>query len=162
MNRGIPQSYKNQSSPVDAWHKDCRHYNMSTVKVTHVNPEGLIKNPAFTNIVTVEGSGKTVYIGEINANDATGNVVGKGDMKTQALQVMENMQVALQTVGADWQHVIKWTVYAVQGQDLRPGYEAFQQYWGKRQHPPVITMLYVPALSNPDYLMGMEAVAVLP
>ncbi|UYQ94198.1 RidA family protein [Chitinophaga horti] len=135
---------------------------MSIAKVTHVNPDELVKNPAFTNVVTVEGSGKTIYLGEINANNADGEVVGKGDMAVQAQQIMKNIQSALYSVGADWQHVIKWTVYVLKGQDPRPGFEAFQQYWGKRTNPPAVTMLFVCGLSNPDYLMGMEAMAIVP
>ena len=33
----------------------------------HINPEGLIKNPAFSQIITTEGNGKTIYIGGQNA-----------------------------------------------------------------------------------------------
>lgn len=32
-------------------------------QVQHINPEGLSKNPAFTQVVTVTGPAKTIYIG---------------------------------------------------------------------------------------------------
>jgi hypothetical protein len=44
---------------------------------------------------------------------------------------------------------------------LQEGFEAFQQVWGKRPDPPVITGVFVASLANPDYLLGIEAVAVL-
>ena len=44
---------------------------------------------------------------------------------------------------------------------LQEGFEAFQQVWGKRPNPPVIASFFVAALANPDYLLGIEAVAVL-
>lgn len=135
---------------------------MDSLKITHINPEGLIKNPAFTNVITVQGSGKTIYIGEMNANNAEGQVVGKGDLKAQAEQVMKNIATALQAAGGDWENVVKWNIYVVEGQDLQKGFEVFQKVWGQRPNPPVITMAFVAALANPDYLMGMEAVAVVP
>jgi enamine deaminase RidA (YjgF/YER057c/UK114 family) len=51
--------------------------------VQHINPEGLHKNPAYSQAVVVSGAAKTVYVGGQNAVDASGAVVGKGDMKTQ-------------------------------------------------------------------------------
>lgn len=135
---------------------------MNTLNIQHLNPDGLIKNPAFTNVVTVQGSGKTIYIGEMNANDAKGNVVGKGDLKAQTEQVMQNIVTALHAAGADLEHVIKWTLNVVQGQDLRIGFEVFQKVWGNRPNPPAITMSFVAGLANPDYLLGMEAIAVVP
>lgn len=41
-------------------------------------------------------------------------------------------------------------------------FEAFQQVWGYRPDPPVITMAFVAGLANPDYLIEMEATAVVP
>lgn len=135
---------------------------MDSLKVEHINPDGLIKNPAFTNVVTVQGNAKTVYIGELNANNKAGEIIGKGDMKAQAEQVFKNMETALHAAGADWENVIKWTVYVVQGQDIKPGFEAFQKVWGKRPNPPLITMNFVAGLGNPDYLLGIEAIAIVP
>lgn len=135
---------------------------MDTLQVTHLNPDGLIKNPAFTNVVTVKGTGTTVYIGEMNSNDGAGNIVGKGDMKAQATQVLKNLQTAVQAAGGKIENIIKWNIYVVQGQSPQAGLEAFQQVWGNKPNPPLITMLFVAGLAHPDYLMGMEAVAVIP
>lgn len=135
---------------------------MSKLEVQHLNPDGLIKNPAFTNVITVRGAAKTIYIGEMNANDENGNVVGKGDIKAQTQQVMKNVGIALKAAGADWEHLVKWTINIVQGQDLQAGFEAFQQAWGNRPNPPVVTMAFVAGLANPAYLLGIEAVAVVP
>src|SRR5215469_13814070 len=48
--------------------------------VHHLNPETLHKNPAFTQVITVTGPAKTIYIGGQDAVDAQGNIVGKGDL----------------------------------------------------------------------------------
>jgi enamine deaminase RidA (YjgF/YER057c/UK114 family) len=135
---------------------------MNSLKIEHINPDGIIKNPAFTNVVTVQGNAKTIYIGEINANNEAGEVIGKDDMKAQAEQVMKNIETALHAAGADWENLIKWTVYLVQGQDIQPGFETFQKFWGKRPNPPLITVLFVPSLGRPEHLLGIEAIAVVP
>ncbi|SIO37906.1 RidA family protein [Chitinophaga niabensis] len=134
---------------------------MGNLKIEHINPDGLIKNPAFTNVVTVQGNAKTIYIGEINANNEAGEVIGK-DMKTQTEQVLKNIGTALQAAGADWENLIKWTIYVLQGQDIRPGFEAFQKIWGNRPNPPLITVMFVAALGRPEHLVGIEAIAVVP
>lgn len=36
-------------------------------RVEHINPDGLIKNPAFSQVVTTQGKGKTIYIGGQNS-----------------------------------------------------------------------------------------------
>lgn len=130
--------------------------------VQHLNPDTLPKNPAFTNVVVVTGPVKTVYIGGQDAVDAAGAIVGKGDIAAQSEQVMRNIQAALAAAGADLEHVIKWNVYIVQGQSLQPGFEAFQRVWGSRPNPPTITGLFVAALAHPDFLVEIDAVAVVP
>jgi hypothetical protein len=48
--------------------------------VQFTNPDTLNKNPAFTNVVVVTGTVKTIYIGGQDAVDASGTIVGKGDI----------------------------------------------------------------------------------
>ncbi|HEX2620679.1 MAG TPA: RidA family protein [Phototrophicaceae bacterium] len=130
--------------------------------VQHINPDQLNKNPAFTNVIVVQGSAKTVYIGGQDALDGNGTIVGKGDLKAQTEQVFKNLQVALEAGGASLEHVIKWNLYVVEGQPLQPGFEVFRRVWGNRPNPPAITMAYVAALANPDFLVEIDAIAVVP
>jgi len=131
-------------------------------QVEHLNPEGLPQNPAFTNVVVVTGPVRTIYIGGQDAVDATGQIVGAGDIGTQAAQVFANIQAALEAAGAKLEHVIKWTVLVVQGQPLEPGFAEFQRVWGERPNPPAITAAFVSALARPEFLVEIEAIAVVP
>ena len=131
-------------------------------QVRYINPDALNKNPAFTNVVVVTGPVKTVYVGGQDAVDASGTIVGKADVKAQTEQVLHNLQVALAAAGAGLEHVVKWNLYVVEGQPLRPGFEAFQQFWGNRPNPPAITAAFVSGLANPDFLVEMDAIAVVP
>src|SRR5262245_28685161 len=81
--------------------------------VEYLNPEHLHKNPAFTQVISVSGPVKTIYVGGQNAVDVQGNIVGKGDIKAQAQQVLANIHQALAAAGAGPEHIIKWNVYLV-------------------------------------------------
>ena len=131
-------------------------------QVQFINPDDLPKNPAFTNVITVTGPARTIYIGGQDSVDTSGTIIGKGDIKLQTEQVLKNLQAALKAAGAGPEHVIKWNLYVVQGQSIQAGFEAFQQFWGRRPNPPAITMAFVSALANPDFLVEMDAIAVVP
>jgi enamine deaminase RidA (YjgF/YER057c/UK114 family) len=131
-------------------------------QVQYINPEGLHYNPTFTNVVVVTGSVKTVYVGGQNAVNASGEIIGKGDIAAQVEQIMENLQTALAAGGAKLEHVTKWNVYVVQGYPIRPAFEVFRRVWGNRSNPPAITVLFVSGLAHPDFLVEMDAIAVVP
>lgn len=131
-------------------------------QVKYINPSELHQNPAFTNVVTVTGAAKTVYVGGQNAVDKTGAIVGKGDIKLQTEQILKNIEAALAAGGAQLEHVIKWHLYVLQGQPIQEGFEVFQRVWGKRPNPPLITMAFVAGLAHPDFLAEMDAIAVVP
>jgi enamine deaminase RidA (YjgF/YER057c/UK114 family) len=131
-------------------------------QVQHINPSQLHRNPAFTHVVSVTSPARTIYISGQNAVDTTGAIVGKGDMETQATQVLRNLKAALEAAGARLEHVVKWNVYVVQGQSPEPGYEVFRREWGNRPNPPALTLLFVSSLAHPDFLLEMDVIAVVP
>ncbi len=131
-------------------------------QVQYLNPDTLNKNPAFTNVVIVTGAAKTIYVGGQDAVDASGAIVGKGDLKAQTEQILKNIEAALAAGGAKLEHVIKWNLYVLQGQSLREGFEVFQRVWGKRSNPPAISFVFVAGLAHPDFLAEMDAIAVVP
>jgi enamine deaminase RidA (YjgF/YER057c/UK114 family) len=130
--------------------------------VEHLNPAGLHKNPAYSQAVIVSGNVSTIYVGGQNAVDASGNIVGKGDLAAQTEKALRNLEAALAAGGAGLEHVVKWNVYVVHGQSVQAGLEAFQKVWGQRSNPPVISVLFVAALAHPDFLVEINAVAVIP
>ena len=131
-------------------------------KVEYLNPDTLNKNPAFTNVVIASGPVRTVYIGGQDAVDASGAIVGKGDFKAQTQQVLQNMQAALAAADAQLEHVVKWNLYILQGQSLQDGFEIYQRMWGNRPNPPAISAMFVAGLAHPDFLLEMDAIAVVP
>jgi enamine deaminase RidA (YjgF/YER057c/UK114 family) len=130
--------------------------------VRYINPDSLNKNPAFTNVVVVEGNVRTVHIGGQDAVNASGEIVGKDDIVAQTEQVLANVRAALEAGGAGPEHIIKWNIYVVEGQSLQAGFAAFQNAWPQTPNPPAITGVFVSALAHPDFLVEMDAVAVVP
>jgi enamine deaminase RidA (YjgF/YER057c/UK114 family) len=130
--------------------------------VRFIDPHSLNNNPAFTNVVVVEGNVKTVHIGGQNAINASGEIVGKGDIVAQTEQVLANVRAALEAGGARSEHIIKWNIYIVEGQSLQAGFGAFQNAWPETPNPPAITGVFVPGLAHPEFLVEIDAVAVVP
>ena len=90
-------------------------------------------------------------------------IVGEGDIAAQTAQVLRNIKTALSAAGAGPQHVVKWNLFVVEGQDITSGYAAFQTAWGQQTSPPpVITAAFVSALARPEFLVEMDAIAVVP
>jgi enamine deaminase RidA (YjgF/YER057c/UK114 family) len=133
-----------------------------TGSVRYINPDSLNKNPAFTNVVVVEGNVRTVHIGGQDAVNASGEIVGKGDIVAQIEQIVSNLRAALAAGDAGPEHVIKWNVYIVEGQPLQAAFAAFQNAWPQTPNPPAITGVFVSGLAHPDFLVEMDAVAVVP
>jgi len=128
-------------------------------KITNINPEGLMKSPAFSQAVVTEGNGKTIYVGGQNAIDADGSIIGKGNMSLQSAQVMRNVETALAAAGATFSDVVKMNIYVVQGQNAKEAFAAAQPFMKQCPQPPAITGLFVASLANPEYLLEVEAIA---
>lgn len=131
-------------------------------KIQHINPDGLSKNPAFSQIVMTQGSGKTIYIGGQDAVNEKGEIVGKGDIAKQTEQVMKNLQLALSACEATFDNLVKLSIYVVQGQNLYGAFQASQKFFSNLQNPPAISVLIVAGLANPDFLVEIDATAFIP
>jgi enamine deaminase RidA (YjgF/YER057c/UK114 family) len=130
--------------------------------VEHINPVGLIRNPAFTQVVTVSGPAKTIYIGAQNAVDGDRNIIGKGDIGAQTEQIMKNIDICLAAAGAKKEHLISWSIYVTEGQDLRPAFEAGSRWLGDNPNPPLNNVMLVSGFVPADFLISIEAIAVVP
>jgi enamine deaminase RidA (YjgF/YER057c/UK114 family) len=130
--------------------------------VQHLNPDTLPKNPAFTQAVVVSAPAKTVYIGMQNAVDASGTIVGAGDIAAQTEQTLKNLQACLEAAGVGPEHLIQWTIYVAHGQSIQAAFAVGQRWWGNRSNPPANSVVLVPAFVPSDFLIGIEAIAVAP
>ena len=134
---------------------------MQNVNVEYINPEGLPKNPGFSQAVVTSGAVKTIYIGMQNAVDSTGIVVGRGDVAAQTEQALKNLQACLEATVASPENLVMWNIYLCAGQPIQPAFAAFQKWWGTRVNPPANTVLFVSGMPVPEFLVGIDAVAVV-
>ena len=89
--------------------------------------------------------------------------MGKGDIRAQSKQVFENLKAALDSVGATFNDVVKLNTFMVNMPENLEGHrEVRGQYLAKNEHQPASTTVGVAALVNPDLLLEVEAVVVLP
>ena len=127
------------------------------MKITHLNPDELHKNPAFSQAVVAEG-GKTIYIGGQNGILPDGTMAGD-TLAAQTERADKNILEILKTVGASQENVVKQTVFVVKGQDIREGFSATQKAWGN--FPTALTFAFVESLGVPGALVEIEAIAVV-
>ena len=128
-------------------------------KKQFIQPTGLANPGTYTHVVTAEG-GKVVFIAGQVAQDANGQIVGKADLRAQTQQVLENLKTALAAAGATFDDVVKINIYAVNytPADREVRLEVLARFLSK-SHPPASTMIGVPALARPEYLIEIEAIA---
>ncbi len=126
-----------------------------------INPEGLLRPGAYTPAIRVSG-GTTVYVSGQVSQDAQGNVVGKGDLRAQTEQVYKNLGIALAGAGATFADVVKLNVYVVGYQpEHRALLQSVREKHVSRDNPPASTLIGVQALARPEFLVEIEAVAVV-
>jgi reactive intermediate/imine deaminase len=124
----------------------------------HINPPALPRPNGYSHVVEV-GEGRTVYVSGQIAVDQTGAVVGSGDFKAQARQVFENLKVALAAAGADFEHVVKITVFLTDVGQLGSFREVRDAYFAK--DPPASSLIEVARLVRPELMIEVEAIAVV-
>ena len=128
----------------------------------YANPKELNVPRFYTHAVSIEGVQKLVTISGQVSWDASGNVVGKGDMRAQSEQVFRNVTVALKAFGAGWDDVIKMNGYMVGMNAERVNvYREVRSRFLKQGALPASTLVGVEALVHPDLLLEVEVVAAL-
>jgi enamine deaminase RidA (YjgF/YER057c/UK114 family) len=127
--------------------------------IEYINPDGLIKNPAFSQIAVIQGNGKTIYIGGQNSVNSNREIIGKGDIEKQTAQVLLNIQTALISVGATPENIVKISIAVIPGQNLNKAFQVYQKFMSDVIIRPAISVHIVAALANPDFLIEIEAIA---
>ncbi|MBD0369912.1 MAG: RidA family protein [Pyrinomonadaceae bacterium] len=118
---------------------------------------------SFSQVVIVShDKSKTIYISGQVSVDEKQNLIGEGDLKTQALRAFQNLEVALVTAGATTADVVKLNIYVkdYKPEDALPVGEALRQYFPQKNLP-ASTWLGVQSLAKEGFLIEVDAVAVV-
>lgn len=127
------------------------------------NPDTLMKPTAGYSQVAEVSSGKMVFISGQIAVDRSGNLVGKDDFRAQVQQVFENLNAAVQAAGGDFHDVIKLNIYCTENVDPTqfPIVREVRDKYVNASNPPTSTFLVVKRLVRPEWMIEVEAVAVV-
>ena len=125
------------------------------MKRAAIRPAGITSTPAF--FVPAVKVGNTVYVSGQLARDAQDRITG--DMAVQTRQCIVNISLILAAAGARLEHVVKLTAFMT---DMRLAPQA----WAVREeffaaNPPASTGVQVAALTRPEALIEIEAIAVI-
>jgi enamine deaminase RidA (YjgF/YER057c/UK114 family) len=132
------------------------------MSVQYLNPEGMYHSPVFSQGIILPANVRILLIGGQDGVNEKGEVVGKGDVVKQTQQALANLQKVLAAAGAGLEHLVRVTIIMQQDIDLQAAFGVWMAVWGNRDNPPTVTGFRVAALANPDFLIEIEAQAVLP
>lgn len=104
-------------------------------------------------------AGDTVYIAGQIALDQAGHLVGPDNAEAQTQQAYTNLQSILTELGGSLTDIVKLTTYLTDRKSLE-GFRRARNRFFHEPFPPN-TLLFISGLAHPDYLVEIEAIAVL-
>jgi 2-iminobutanoate/2-iminopropanoate deaminase len=130
----------------------------------NIFPEGLSRRIVggqllYAPVVTVV-PGKLVFVSGLLSRNSEGDIVGRGDMRRQIQQVCENLTFALAGAGATIADVVRRQTFTTDIDAFFQHIDARKDYFGDALS--TSTTVEVRRLSHPDFLVEMEAIAVIP
>ncbi|WP_027943485.1 RidA family protein [Amycolatopsis taiwanensis] len=131
-------------------------------EIIRINPDQLHETPGYHHVTIVE-SGRTAYLAGQCPLDASGRLVGPGDLTAQIDQVVSNALAALAAAGAEPTDVVRSVIYVVSN-DQKVLAETWQRLTGSAIGPAFTTastLLGVAQLGFPGQLVEIDLTAAL-
>lgn len=124
-----------------------------------LTPKKLCKSYGiYSHAVKAKGD-SLLFISGTTSRDINGNVVGKGDIKAQTQQIMENIKLVLDEAGATFDNIVKVTVFIKDMAHFKDIHEIRAKYFKKDY--PASTMVQVSRMYSEETLIEIDAIAVL-
>jgi len=117
-------------------------------------------NGHFSQATAIAARGKLVFISGMTARKADGTIAGVGDITVQTRQVCENVKAAVEEAGGTLDDVMRVDVYVRNMEHLAAIPAVRREYF--KAPAPASTMVEVCKMTSPDYLIEINAIAVLP
>ena len=129
--------------------------------IRFIKSDTLPPSPGYSQAAEIRPGSRIIYIAGQVAMDRSGKLVGEGDLRAQATQTFENLKAALQASGASFENVVKLNSYFV---DIKqaPVFREVRDQYVNVANPPVSTAVEVRRLVREEWLIEIEAVAVVP
>ena len=130
-------------------------------RIRMFNTKDTYPNQSLDNdLCQVVVAGNTVYLRGQVGSDFDGNLVGRDDPRAQTEQAMKNVKQLLEEAGSDLSHIVKTTIYITDPLYREPVYREVGK-WLKGVFP-VSTGIVVGGLAQPEWVMEIDVIAVIP
>ena len=121
-----------------------------------------IRQPSghFSQATVIEARGKLVFISGMTSRKADGTIAGIGDIAVQTRQVCENLKAAVEAAGGNMDDIVRVDVYVRNMEHFDQIHKVRREYF--KAPAPASTMVEICKMTSPDYLIEINAIAVLP
>lgn len=127
---------------------------------TNVVTEALATpNGHFSQATTVAARGTLVFVSGMTARNNEGGITGIGDITAQTHQVCQNIKAAVEAAGGTLEDICRVDCYVRNMEDFQAIHEVRRQYFTGQ--PPASTMVEVSKFVSKDYLIEINAIAVI-
>jgi reactive intermediate/imine deaminase len=113
----------------------------------------------FSQAIEVDAKGKLVFISGMTARRADGTIAAIGDIEGQTRQVCENLKSAVEAAGGTMDDIVRVDVYVRNIEHFDRIHKVRREYF--KSPPPASTMVEVTKMVSPDYLIEINAIAVV-
>ena len=117
-------------------------------------------NGHFSQATAIEAKGKLIFISGMTARHPDGSITGIGDIEAQTRQVCENLKAAVEAAGGAMENICRVDVYVRNIEDFEKIHKIRRLYFSAPL--PASTMVEVSKMVFPEYLIEINAIAVLP
>lgn len=124
------------------------------------NVQGVVEPFGIFSSAAWQPEGRLLHISGHVSQDAAGHTVGRGDIEVQTRQVLENIRDVLQSVGGEMGDIAKVSVFVTDVAEIAKIHAVRSEFFQKPY--PASTLVQVAQLIDPDWLIEIEAVAVIP
>ena len=134
------------------------HTRIRKFNTSDTYPEQKLDNDLCQVVVA---KGTMVFVrGQIGQDLVTTQSIGIGDAGAQAEQAMANIKMLLEEAGSKLDHICKITIYLIDPRYREAVYRVVGQHL--KGVFPVSTGIVVSALARPEWLVEIDAIAVIP
>ena len=124
-----------------------------------IQPKGIHDpSPRYSHGIVTQ-PGKMLFIAGQTALDEKGNIVGHGDIEAQTAQVLKNLSAVLHEAGGSSADIVKTTTY-ITDIEYREGLNRVRRRYFEK-HPPASTLVVVKGLARKEFMVEIEAIAIL-
>lgn len=114
----------------------------------------------FSHATIIEAKGRLVFISGMVSKNAEGRIVGIGNVEEQTRQVCENLKAAVEEVGGTLEDICRVDVFVRNMEHFDAIHKVRREYF--KAPGPASTMVEINKMTSPEYLIEINAIAVIP